>query len=225
MRYLIILTLAQLLNACVTTPKDRSKFKEMMPTSILVLPPANHSPDVSATQTYLSVISRPMAEQGFYIFPVAVVDSYFKENGLSTPAEIHNVPLEKLREVFNADAVFYPTIEEWGSSYELVASTTRVRISAKLLDTRTGSLLWSGDQVRVKSDSSSEGGLAGMLIGAAISQIINDSTDQSKELARQGSYLMIQHSEQGFLKGPLDKKSMSGQKSDVSNTESRKAAK
>ena len=44
--------------------------------------PLNASPDVKATYSYLSTVTRPLAERGYYVFPVAVVDQVLKDNGL-----------------------------------------------------------------------------------------------------------------------------------------------
>ena len=45
-----------------------------MPRSILVLPPINESMDVNVTYSWLTTASQPIAEKGFYVYPVAVMD-------------------------------------------------------------------------------------------------------------------------------------------------------
>jgi hypothetical protein len=37
-----------------------------------------------------------LAEKGYYVLPVAVIDQFLKENGLPTPAEMNGIPLEKI---------------------------------------------------------------------------------------------------------------------------------
>ena len=44
------------------------------PTSIVVLPPVNTSPDVKATYSMLAQVTHPLAEAGYYVLPVALVD-------------------------------------------------------------------------------------------------------------------------------------------------------
>lgn len=75
------LALALLATGCSTGNKkstDYSAFRESKPRSILVLPPKNQSPDVNASNSLLSVVTMPLAESGYYVFPVAVVSETFK---------------------------------------------------------------------------------------------------------------------------------------------------
>ena len=39
------------------------------------------------------------------MFPVEEVDHFFKENGMPTAGEMHQAPLNRIREVTGADAV------------------------------------------------------------------------------------------------------------------------
>ena len=170
MRILFPIFMIMALGACATVKPDYTNFKEHKPRSILVLPPVNQSVEVKASTTYLSVITRPVAEKGYYVFPVSLVDALFKENGVQTPQDAHDIPAEKLREVFGADAALYVDIEEWGNKFELVQSTTRVRAKVRLVDLRTGSLLWEQTQVGTSASNSNSSGLAGMIVEAALSQ-------------------------------------------------------
>ena len=78
---------------------DYTAYKQSRPKSILILPPLNESPDVKATYSMLSQVTYPLAEAGYYVMPVALVDETFRQNGLSTPADIHQLPPNKLHEI------------------------------------------------------------------------------------------------------------------------------
>lgn len=201
-----ILVLTLLNNGCATTtPPDYTNFRQHMPKSILVLPPINHSIEVSAGGTYLSTISHPIAERGFYVFPVAIVDAFFKDQGLSEPAEIHQIPAEKLREIFGADAVFYVSIHQWGSKYHLIQSKTKVVAKGKLVDLKTEKILWQGTQIGESASNSSGGNLTSALVAAAVTQMVNSSTDESRAVAQHSAFRTI-HGHNGFLKGPVGKR-------------------
>ncbi len=203
MRILMVILLIVILSSCSTPPApDYNNFHSHMPTSILVVPPMNTTLDVTASNTYLSIISKPIAERGYYVFPVAVVESYFKENGLSTSEDIHNISPKKLYDIFGVDAIFYVTIEKWGSEYHIISSETTVRASGKLIDARTSKLLWEGSQW-AQYKPGSGGGIAGSLVGAIITQITSDAFDRSHNLARQSAFNSIDNETTGFLKGPL----------------------
>ncbi|CAI8856291.1 MULTISPECIES: DUF799 domain-containing protein [unclassified Pseudomonas] len=199
-----------LLGGCVS-PKtvDYSAYKQSRPKSILVLPPLNDSPDVKATYSMLSQVTFPLAEAGYYVLPIALVDETFRQNGLTTPADIHQAPANKLQEIFGADAALYITVSEYGTSYMLIASDTVVTASAKLVDLRTGTTLWTGT-ARASSEESGGGGgggLVGMLITAAVKQIVNSSTDAGHPVAGITSVRLLSAGQPaGLLYGPRSPK-------------------
>lgn len=183
-RWIVVLAFALSGAGCATvSPYDYSNFRAHPPRSILVLPPLNQSTAVEATYSYLSTVTRPLAERGYYVFPVAVIDQYLKENGMPTAGEMHQVPLAKVAEVIGADAVLYITLEQYGSKYQLVNTSAVVRVSAKLIDTHTGVRLWDGSAY-AENASRGSGNILADLLAAAISQAINSATDAAHPVCR-----------------------------------------
>ena len=82
---------------------------------------------------------------GYYVYPVAVMDRFLKENGMPTAGEMHQMPVDKVRDVVGADAVLYITVREYGTKYLLIDSSTTVQSTAKLVNTWTGTTLWAGE--------------------------------------------------------------------------------
>ena len=82
---------------------DYTAFRESHPTSILVLPPVNHSPDVKAGNSLLSQSTMPLAESGYYVFPVSLTNETFRQNGMTVAEDIHSLPISKLHQIFGAD--------------------------------------------------------------------------------------------------------------------------
>jgi hypothetical protein len=168
-----------LLTGCKTY--DYTNYRAHFPKSILVLPPLNETTDVKGTYSYLSTITRPLGELGYYVYPVEVVDQFFKENGMPTAGEMHQAPLDKLREVFGADAVLYITLERYGTKYLIINSVTEVQARCKLVDTSTGLLLWEGTVMASKSTGFS--GLIPLDMAAAlVGQAVSQSTDQAHSI-------------------------------------------
>ena len=115
------LLLALLLSGCAPKKSyDYTAFRQSKPKSILVLLPKNESPDVKAGYGVLSQVTLPLAEAGYYVFPVAVVENTFKQNGVVNGEEMHGVSHQKLREIFGADAVLYLKVTEYGTSYQVI---------------------------------------------------------------------------------------------------------
>ena len=204
-RFGLLLSLL-LLTACATPQASYNydAFRQSKPQSILVLPPLNNSPDIRATYSFLSTVTQPLAESGYYVFPVALVDHTFRENGLLNSGEMHQAPLTKLREIFGADATLYITVTQYGSVYQLLSSEVRVAVNARLIDNRSGQLLWEGQATASDAGSSnnSGGGLAGMLVAALAKQVIGSIGDQGHSVARNASYQLLQAKPSGLLYGP-----------------------
>ena len=209
----IALLFALFATGCATQQKpfDYSAFKQSKPKSILVLPPLNSSPDVAATYGMLSQVTYPLAESGYYVLPVTLVDETFKQNGLTTPSDIQNVAPAKLREIFGADAGLYIDVKNYGSSYIVVNSVTTVTASAKLIDLRTGTVLWHGAATASSNEQqNNSNGLVGMLVSAVINQIVATTTDASYKIAgTASSRLLMAGRKNGMLYGPRSPKYMS----------------
>jgi hypothetical protein len=173
-----------------------------MPRSILVLPPLNESTNVNAPYVYLSTVSRPLAECGYYVFPVAVIDALMKENGLPDAGEMHKVPLNKIKEVIGDDAVLYVTIEDWGQKYQVVSSTTVVKARAKLVDVATGVTLWTGTEQMSQGSGGGEKGTIGMLVAALVTQVVASMTDPTHDISRQATSAMVFNQSNGLPLGP-----------------------
>jgi hypothetical protein len=204
-RGVILLAFAMLATGCATQSNyDYSAFRQSQPRSILVLPPLNQSPDVRAPYSMMATVTAPLAESGYYVFPVALVDQTFRENGMTNPGEIHDASPAKLAEVFGADAVLYITISEYGAKYFLIDSQVIVSASARLVDLRNGQLLWEGKASASNAEGrdNSGGGVAGILISALIRQVANNLGDQGYPVARMTSHRLLTARPGGLLPGP-----------------------
>jgi hypothetical protein len=191
-----------LLSACSIKGHDFSALKESNPKSILVIPPMNNTVEVNAPYTLISSISRPLAEQGYYVFPVSVIDTLFKENGLPTTAEMNSIPLEKIREIINPDAVLYINIKRWGQEYQIISSKSVVSSDWRLVDAKNGQILWKGRAQAVQSSDNNGGGLAGALVGALIDQIAGSIVDHTPELSKAANEALINNRQWGLPPGP-----------------------
>lgn len=203
--HLRLMTVASLLLSvgCTTVaPYDYTALQASKPRSILVLPPMNDSVDVNAPYTFLSTISKPLAEKGYYVFPVAVIDTFLKQNGMSEPADMHAIPLDKLSENIGPDAVLYVNINNWGQKYQLLTSTTVVDSNARLVDARTGSVLWESHISLVQGSNNSSSGLTAMLVGALVEQILDSKIDQTLPVSSMANTAAINRTGSGLLPGP-----------------------
>lgn len=188
MKWLMVLFFCGVLVGCSNTATHQraASLQSSMPQSILVLPPTNRSVEVDAPWIFLSTISKPLAERGYYVFPVSVVARLMRENGMHTPAQMHQIPLDLLQKHTGAQAVLYVDIKDWGQTFQLLSSKTEVKAHMKLVLTATGQTLWSGVAEASKSSQTSSS-LAESLISAVITQIDGSLFDHTYELSQQAN--------------------------------------
>jgi hypothetical protein len=205
-RLVAIATLGLALVGCAAPRAyDYTNFRAHQPRSILVLPPLNNSTAIEGTYSYLSTVSQPLAELGYYVYPVAVIDQYLKENGMPTAGEMHQISLSKVSEVIGADAVLYTTLEQYGSKFQLVSSVATVQVKASLVDTRSQTLLWEGTAM-AQSGSGGSGSLLGDMIAAAVTQAINSKTDAAHGVCRIANAQLFYTAKRGIPYGPYSPK-------------------
>ena len=180
-----------LLTGCVqkrSEPYDYSALIESKPKSILVVMPTNSSPDVKGSTSVLARATVPLAELGYYVYPVALVDETFKQNGLTDGNAIQSAGIKKIREIFGADSIMYLDVVQYGSSY-------RVFDSIKTL--------WEGQYLATEGNNvNSNNGLAQILI-TAISQAVNTVNDKGYTIAAPAVYGLFHSGDRGgLLHGP-----------------------
>lgn len=196
-----------LLGGCATKapPYDYTAFQRAKPASLLVLPPINESPEVNATPAVWAHATRPLAEAGYYVLPVTLVDETLRQNGVMTANDAQGIPAKKLQEFFGADAAVYIKVNKYGTSYAVVASESRVEVEGRILDLRSGELLWQGKAVATSAEQQqqSQGGLIGLLVTAVVRQIAGTVTDESFNYAGIANMRMLGAPRyNGVLPGP-----------------------
>ncbi len=176
-RLATLLTLMAVLVGC-GPQTDYTLLRQVRPTSILVIPPDNRSPELLGTYMFVSTISKPLSEKGYYVYPVGVVDAYFKANGVETADEMNRVPLEKLKEQFSPDAVLYTRIDYFGQKYAIIQSYGLIEGEMKLVDPDSGKTLWQ-HTLHFNENQNKQSGSSGMssMIEAFVGQIVASLDD------------------------------------------------
>ncbi|WP_414439224.1 DUF799 domain-containing protein [Burkholderia sp. 22PA0106] len=211
---LLAVALLATLGACAAPVKqlDYTAFKRSQPRSILVLPPVNNTNDVKASIGVLSGVTLPLAESGYYVVPVGAMEETFKYNGLTTPNDIAEVAPAKLREIFGADAALYMKVTRYGTVYQVIDSSTIVSVDAKLVDLRTGDVLWTGSKSATDKELGGinggvqGGGMVGLFVSlaaTAVKHVAKTVSDESIDVARlTNDKLLSAGTPNGLLYGP-----------------------
>jgi len=194
-----ILVLAALAAACAQpAKKDYSKLVSSSPRAILVVPVVNKSVDVDAADYFLSTVSVPLAERGYYVFPVNLVKRMLEDEGMADASLVHGTDPTRLCALFGADAVLYVTIEQWTAKYMVLSTQVTVEFDYVLKDGRTGEELWRDHETGVYGSQSGGQGLAGAIAAA----IVTKAAANYMPMARQANARAMAYPGPGFPAGP-----------------------
>lgn len=157
--------------------------------SIVVLPPLNRTVDVLAPDHCLPLLTRPLVERGYYVFPVWTVKQILDEEGLSDAGLLHGADPRRIGALFGADAVLLPTLHHWEAKYAVLGTFTVVDVEFRLLSATTGAELWKRRQRISRTTDVPHGGhpgamLVAMLVGAALQKAAPDLTGPAREAVR-----------------------------------------
>jgi len=202
-RYLVAVAslIAIVASACGPEPTDYRYYLDHMPRSVLVIPPLNDSTEVKASDAFLSTITQPLAELGYYVFPIAVVDQMFKKNGVPTPGEMHQVSMNKLVEVFDPDAVLYIRIKEWTTTYVVIDTTSKVTLEFRLVDADGNKVMWNYEGQLAYSSSSGQSNIISMTVAAQVQAIMSLSGEYERKCADRLNDMVCADRRHGLLIG------------------------
>lgn len=201
----LIFLLSIMVSGCATTipKKDYEKFTAANPSSILIVPVINQSAEVTASDYFLSTVTVPLAERGYYVFPVNLVKRILEDEGLSDSGLVHSAPTEKVCGLFGADSILYVDIKEWNAKYMLLATTVTVQMAYKIKDCKTGDSLWEHEQVmNYTPESVNTGHPLGNLIAMAVTAAVTKAAPNYVPLARQANALAFYPVNTGIPMGP-----------------------
>jgi hypothetical protein len=191
---------AVLATGCVAPPakRDMSAFTAAAPRSILVVPAVNRSLDVDAPNYVLTTLPVPLAEKGYYVFPVNTAKFVLEQEGFYEGEKIHQQPPEALAKLFGADAVLYVTINRWDAQFALITTTVTVDFDYRLVS-KDGVEIWKENkQLRWQPDNNnnnSGGSPMAALLSAVISAAVARAAPNYMPLTRQAN-------QQVFVLGP-----------------------
>lgn len=194
------------LTGCVSAPKkDLSAFNSAAPRSILVVPAVNKSLDVDAPNYLLATLTIPLAEKGFYIFPVNTAKFILEQEGYYEGDQIHQQPPEVLAKLFGADTVLYVTIKRWDAQYAFIATTVTVEFEYRIVG-KDGVELWrANQQMQYSPQNNSAGSPLATLITAVINAAATRIAPNYLPLTQQANQMVFVLGPNAIPNGPYFK--------------------
>ena len=185
------------------TPKDYTLLRADNPRSILIVPVVNRTVDVTASDYFLATVSRPVAERGYYVFPVNLVKHVLEDDGLSDASLVHNADPRRLGELFGADSILYITINKWDAKYAVFSTSVQVEFVYSLKSGKTGAEIWaSKEAMTYVPQNNSSGNPLVDLIAAAITAGITKAAPDFIPLSQQANGNAVVRLHQGLPAGP-----------------------
>ncbi len=204
---LLLVLLVAVLTGCAGAPikKDLSAFNAAAPRSILVVPAINKTLDVDAPNYLLSTLTVPLAEKGFYVFPVNTAKFVLEQEGYYEGEQVHRQPPEALAKLFGADAVLYVTINRWDAKYAILAATVTVEFDYRMVAS-DGTEIWQANQRMQYSPQNDSGGSPlAMLITAVITAAVTRAAPNYLPLTQQANQMVFVLGPNAIPNGPYHK--------------------
>jgi hypothetical protein len=147
----------------------------------------NRSLDVDASNYVLSTLTVPLAELGYYVFPVNTVKVILEHEGLYEPERVRGLEPAQLTALFGADAVLYVTINRWDAQYVIVSTTVTVDFDYEL-KRGSGTTIWKANKrMQYTPQQSQQGSALAVLIAAAVAAATTRAAPNYMPLTQQAN--------------------------------------
>src|SRR4029077_16092700 len=80
---------------------------------------------------------------------------------------------------------------EYGSKYHVLNSAATAQAKARLIDAKTGLLLWEGAVWAQQASGESGGGLIGALVQAAVTQVVASTSDAAHTISMDANTMLF----------------------------------
>jgi len=189
MKKILFLFALASLGGCVAPPvkQDLSAFVAAAPRSILIVPVVNKSLDVDAPNYVLATLPIPVAEKGYYVFPVNTSKYVLEQEGFYEGERIQNESPTVLAKLFDADAILYVTIHRWDAQYAIISTSVTVEFEYRMVS-KDGTEIWKQRQKMVYTpQQNNSGSPLAQLIAAAVSAAMARAAPNFIPLAQQAN--------------------------------------
>jgi len=148
----IVLILTLVFTACTTSLKSKvagnlNHVSEQQQ-SVAILPVEIIKKDQKETAKMLRRgLYAHLKKSNFNLIERYVVDGLLKKHGLNNPADFLKINPMRFAEILGADTVLISRVNKVERTYVIVHSSIEIGVSAQLVDTRTGEILWRAEQI------------------------------------------------------------------------------
>ena len=200
----LVLAMMLLLTGCATqqAKPDLSAFNAAKPRSILVVPAANKSLDVDAPNYLLTTLTVPLAEKGYYVFPVHTAKTVLEQEGFFDGDQVQKQPPEMLARLFGADAVLFVTINRWDAQYAVLSTVVTVDFDYRLVY-KDGTEIWKANKkMQYSPQQQNTGNPVANLLAAALTAAFERAKPNYLPLAQMANVQVLTAEPTAIPNGP-----------------------
>lgn len=188
----LLFTITVFLVMGCSTPKKQlmidtyPKMYEESPLVILALPPINETSDAEAKELVATGILKPLAEKGYYVIPIEIMNEIFKNEGFYDTETINENSLNQFKKVFGVNAVLYTKIIHWEKVFYGINGVIIISLEYTLKSADTGEVLWTykTSKKHETSNRSKKGDLLSTVITAGVDTAMSDHLPVLQQLNR-----------------------------------------
>lgn len=181
--YLLLLFSVLWISGC-TIPRPRVPANPANPIkTVAVLPMINNTNDVEAPEKVREMFGAKIPERCYINKPIQETNQVLKDElGITLGSQLDMTNPQELGKKLGVDGVIYGTLFNFEEKTTGVLNIRRVRAGFKLVDVKTGQVVWGRGQ-GIKSETRMTGGIAGTIAGgaSAISKLTEDKGAKGAE--------------------------------------------
>lgn len=123
-------------------------FADMRPTTIAIMPMDNMSLEPGVEEALYNAVYERLAAKGYSKISADHVSTVMKRLGVTIPGLLAGFSAKRLGEEVHADALLFGQIEQSARINKLAYDAIVVSCSLRLVDAKTGDVLWHAEQWR-----------------------------------------------------------------------------
>ncbi len=124
------------------------RFDQFKPGVVAVLPMDNFSLEPELEEVLYNAAYEQLQAKGYRRVSVGKVKKVMKDLGVQTPGQLQGISLKRLGDILNTDAVLLGQVDQAASIHKVTFDAVVVSCSLKLIDCKSGELLWRSEQWR-----------------------------------------------------------------------------
>lgn len=161
--------------------------------TVAVLPMVNQTNDIEGPEKARAMLAEQLVERQYVVKPMAEVNQTLKDElGITLGSQLDMTNPQELGQKLGVDGVIYGTLFDFDEKTTGVLNIRRVRAGFKLVDAKTGTVVWGKGQ-GVRSETRMARGNTGALAGAASEISKAQDVSEGKEMKDIGDYIGVQN--------------------------------